>query len=291
MFIPNKNRISGTTLREAVQYIRLKLSKKKKKELDFSNLPCVFVLSTGRVGTQTLAALCGLAKNYFVYHEPKPALFGLSKLAYEKFDMGNLDVFLESFVTCRKELFKNTSLIFKSYMETGNHVTFLAPAIFKALPQARFIHLVRDPRDVVRSGMRRKWYDGHPFDSTRIVPCEGSQADSAWSSYTTFQKNLWLWDESNRWILDFLSKIPEKHQLLIHSEDIFNGHKETLENLFKFMDSPMPSARQVSKVLGKKMNVQRIGRFPNPSDWTDDMQQEMLNMVGETAKRLGYTLA
>jgi len=291
MFVPNTKRFLDTTPRHVLRYIHRKLAKKTKPKVsDFSNLSCIFVLSTGRAGTQTLAALCGLAKNYFVYHEPEPRLFGLSKLSYEKYNLENDVIFQESFITCRRELFKYALLMEKNYMETGNHVTFLAPIILKTLAQVRFIHLVRDPRDVVRSGMRRKWYDGGIFDRTRIVPREGTKADSEWSCYTPFQKNLWLWDESNRWILNFLSKIPEQQQLLVQSEDVFNGHKDTIESIFKFMDSPLPSERQISNVLGKKMNVQKVGRFPNPSDWTEEMQQQLVNLAGETAKRLGYTL-
>lgn len=51
---------------------------------------CMFVLSTGRVGTATLAALLGMAKNVFTYHEPRPLLYGLSKFSYEYSD--NADV-------------------------------------------------------------------------------------------------------------------------------------------------------------------------------------------------------
>ena len=44
--------------------------------------PCVFFLSTGRVGTQTFASLLRLADNVFAYHEPRPNLYGLSRTSY-----------------------------------------------------------------------------------------------------------------------------------------------------------------------------------------------------------------
>lgn len=253
--------------------------------------PCVFVLSTGRAGTRTLAALLRLAGNVIVYHEPKPPIFGLSSLSYQYKDNDLANVILrESFLTLRKNQLLHSLRCNRGYVETGPDSTFLAPVILEALHNVKFIHLVRDPRDVVKSGMRRGWYEGHPYDNTRITPRKGTAYQQEWDNLTSFQKNLWLWNETNSWILDFCNRLQADHRILIHSEDIFGAHAGTIEEIFSFIGSEPPAERKILHILGKKINAQKTNHFPDASDWTEDMINDLKTFCGQTAKILGYEL-
>jgi hypothetical protein len=258
-----------------------------------SAYPCVFTLSTGRVGTQTVAALYALASNAFAYHEPSPKLYGLSKLSYHY--AGSLDtrisvLFQEAFAVARNKQLNDSLSCCKGYIETSPQCTFLAPTIAELVANVRFIHLVRDPRDVVTSGMRRQWYAGHPADETRIVPREDLTMGAPWQSLSPFQKNLWLWTETNEWILNFLSSLPESRWLLVHSEDVFNADKVTLEKLFDFVGSSLPAMSRINRVLSKKYNAQKTGTFMKPTTWADDMYAELERIAGATARAFGYDL-
>src|SRR5690606_10227720 len=114
------------------------------------------------------------------------------------------EVLKEAFFASRKDLLGKSILSQKGYIETSPQNTFLAPVLLKLFGNIRFIYLYRDPRDVVISGMKRRWYDGHPSDSTRIVPKDGTDYAQLWSKLTPFTKNLWLWNETNQWIINFL---------------------------------------------------------------------------------------
>jgi hypothetical protein len=279
------------TPRQVLHYLRRRLTKRERLQAFDDKHSCVFVLSTGRVGTKTLAALFGLAENVLAYHEPKPTLYGLSRLSYDYCtSIPVRKVLQEAFLATRRQLMNYSLDCGKGYVETSPQVTFLAPVIIEAVPQVRFIHLVRDPRHVVRSGMRRKWYAGHPADKTRIVPPPGSEAERRWQSYNAFQKNLWLWDETNRWILEFSSSLPTGRILLVHSENVFDGREETLGQLFTFVGASMPAERGIRSVLAKKLNVQNTGTFPEPSDWSAEMRNDLAEIAGETARTLGYEL-
>ncbi len=253
--------------------------------------PCVFVLSTGRVGTKTLSALLGAAANVFVYHEPRPRLFMLSKLAYRyaRQDAAS-DVLREAFSVARKELLDYSLSCGKGYVETSPQVTFLAPHILKTVPEAKFIHLVRNPAAVVRSGMRRHWYAGHSYDVSRITPLPGTELYSRWGDLSPFQKNLWLWDETNRWILDFAAQVPERQKLLVQAERIFSADERVIDELFAFIAADVPAERKVKSILGKRLNVQRMGTFPAPNEWSPEMRGELVRVTGETAARLGYEI-
>lgn len=277
--------------RQLVRHFRKKYSKGERLGEFDVNHPCVFVLSTGRVGTQTLSSIFKLATNIFAYHEPKPLLYGLSKLSYE-FSNNTLvrKVLREAFLIARKEIMEYSLFYGRGYVETSPQTTFLAPIILEAIPNARFIHVVRDPRDVVRSGMRRKWYDGHVADKTRIVPNHDSEEGIQWRSFTIFQKNLWLWTETNKWIHKFSTGLPNDRILLICAEDLFTVHEEIIEKLFAFIDSPIPSKRQIKRVLSKSLNSQKDGIFPEVSDWSGEMRKDLISIAGSTAEVYGYKL-
>jgi hypothetical protein len=286
----NYDKLVNCSPRELFYRLRRKLSEREKlSDFDDKHV-CLFVLSTGRVGTETLAALLGISVNVFAYHEPKPLLYGLSKLSYECSDNEEVGkVLQESFVVARQELIKRSLECNRGYIESSPQVTFLAPFIQKVIKNVRFIHLVRDPRDVVRSGMRRNWYEGHISDKTRIIPHPDSSAGREWDSYNAFKKNLWLWNETNSWILKFTSGMPAERILLLRSEDIFGAREDVLRKLFIFAGSSIPSGRKIMQVLGKKLNQQTAGTFPDSDGWSDEMRNDLLEITGQTAQSLGYS--
>ena len=293
MLTPYLNLLLDSSPRQI--YYRLRRGFKHKEQTNIKAFddkhPCVFVLSTGRAGTQTLSALLGLANNIFAYHEPKPILYGLSKLSYQYFDDITARVILrEAFLTARKDRLIYSQNCERGYVETSPGATFLGPAILDAVKGVRFIHIVRDPREVVRSGMRRKWYEGHTADCTRIIPRAGTEEQKAWNNFNSFQKNLWLWTETNRQIWEFTKNLPKERILLVRSEDIFSAYGDTIGKIFSFIGSTMPSESKIVHILGKKLNSQKTGSFPTPSDWTDDMIINLRTISGQTASLLGYSI-
>lgn len=285
--------ISDTPPREWQYLLRARLPRTQKKDaISFcKQSPCLFVLSTGRVGTQTLAALLQLTSGFVVYHEPYPRLYGLSQLAYRYSEEELVrQTLLEAFLSARESLFNKAQVWGRGYAETAPHITFLAPVIAEAFPSVRFIHLVRDPRMVIRSGLRRGWYEGHPFDRTRIQPRPGDPHADFWPHYSAFEKNTWLWAETNQWILSFLSTFPQEQQLRLYSEDMFSANERTLASLYEFAESPVPSKRKIKRVLGKKLNAQRTGSFPEPGEWNEEMESRVRALAGDVARQLGYEL-
>jgi hypothetical protein len=249
--------------------------------------PCVFVLSTGRVGTMTLARLLSLASNMYVLHEPNPSLYSLSKANYEH-DFGNSGFAESIFWTVREQLIKSALNVGCGYVETSPQCTFLASAIFRALPSVKFIHLVRHPTDIVISGMKRNWFGGHPADKTRISPRKGSKYYEIWNGLSQFEKNAWLWTETNQWILDFLKSIPSDQYMTVHSEGLYEYDQNLIEDLFSFFGTDAPNERRVRKVLSKKHNKQTYGDFPPFLAWSPDMINQLKEISGDLPKNLGY---
>ena len=289
--IPNV--ILNTPPRVLLHLARLKIWPQNRLETFTDEHPCVFFLATGRVGTATLAQICGLAKNVFAYHEPHPELFGLSKASYAHSERRPGDEFVESalregFLTARRELMDYSLYCRRGYVETGPQATFLAPKILRSVPNVKFIHLARDPKKFSRSGMRRKWYQGHQYDRWRITPDANNAFGKRWEGFSPLEKNLWLWAETNRWALDFSQNLPPGKSLLVRSEDVFAADPDTMTRLFKFIGSNPPSERKIKRILGRQLNEQTEGTFKEPENWLAELDKDLVRFVKKTAATLGY---
>jgi hypothetical protein len=248
----------------------------------------VFVLSTGRTGTALLSELLQLAGGVDVYHAPRPELVRVSRRAYEQIG-SDLDLFVEVLKTSREELVLQSVRHGRVYVETNNRVTFLAPAAAVAFPEARFIHLTRDPTSFVRSGMRRNWYSGtHHHDVGRIVPVGADPAAAAWEGWSRPAKIAWLWNETNRFIVDFFATIPAERHLFARAEDLFTD-VDTARSLVEFCGARPPDDAVIAARIQAPVNVQRTGEFPSSDAWTDS-ERATIREITTLAGRFGYTI-
>ena len=244
----------------------------------------VWCLSTGRVGTKTLAVLANLSEQVEARHEPEPQLYGLSKQAYEHDGEEAREILGEALKACRPPVQAGGAEV---YFESSPQATFLAAALRDLFSGSRFVHLVRHPGAILRSGMRRGWYAGHRNDGWRLVPQDG-EAAASWNEWSLLKKNAWLWGETNRWIEDFMETLPAGAGLRIRSEDLFEGQPEAVASFFDHLGAAQPSSAEVEKVLGKKLNRQQSGDFPEFADWTDEQRLAVESQVGLLMKEYRY---
>lgn len=253
--------------------------------------PCVFVLSTGRVGTETVSALLGLSREYVVFHEPEPKLYKLGKQCYELQNPEVQQVLIqEAFLLARSQLLERALQLGCGYIETSPQVTFLARIIRDLMPYSKFIHLFRDPREVVRSGMRRNWFNNSENDVSRIAPIGHSSCQINWDSATELEKNIWLWAETNNWIMDFEKEVSTDRFVRINSNDLFNANENTIKSLFSFVNREPPPFSQIDKIMSQKLNRQKRGDFPSPQEWSAEMNNSLQSLAGSTIKSLGLKL-
>jgi len=203
------------------------------------NLRAVFALSTGRCGTMTLAKLLNAHPAIVGLHEPLPRLIELSGEAYAapfaEWACFAIDV-------ARRDYIQESNRQNKIYAETANRLTFFAYAIERVFPGTRFIHLVRNPCDVIESGVRRGWYQGHPWDVGRIAPRKPPWS-IRWASLSPSQRVAWNWVETNRFIIDFLSTIPPERKMFLQLEKLADQQ----EDLWSFLKvSPIVAPVEVT---------------------------------------------
>lgn len=285
-------RLMDRSVREVLYLLRRKISTREALPAFDERHPLIFVLSTGRVGSQTLARLLALAPNLISLHEPRPYLFGLSKASFESGGTeGSQQILRAAWWAAREQLLDLSLRCGRGYVETSPQGTFLCRVIQRAAPSAKFIHLIRNPMEVIRSGMRRRWYAGHPHDTTRPEPRPGCDERILWEQWSPLEKNIWLWGATNEWIFNFCAELPENASLLLRAEDLFAGQEDTMRQLFEFVKSAMPSERLTQRILAAKLNAQRGGESFAQDDWSQGAKDFLETKAGSTMKKAGYFLA
>jgi len=248
---------------------------------------CLVVLSTGRVGTDTLAHLLDLSPGVRAYHEPRPLLVAERLDAYHHIDE-DPDRFARIFIEARSRRLASAWLAGKLYAETSARLTFFAPVIAEMLPQARFLFLHRHPGDVVRSGMRRGWYDHHPNDAFRLYPGDDDPVRSEWDAWDPFTKICWYWHAYNDFSLRFVRHIDPLRVMSLRSEQLFDASSGAASQIFDFIGEPAPPQEQIETQLASRHNAQSMRDFPRFDAWSDQQKQTLYRIAGRTMCDLGY---
>lgn len=212
----------------------------------------VFVLSTGRCGTMLLTKILSSFSELEVYHEPYPEFVWHNKYAYENYSENTHSVSM-MFDVARYEMIRTAFLNNKTYIETNNRITFFAHQIADLYPNAKFIHLIREPVSFVKSGFSRNWYRGKTiYDEGRITD---QARNEKWNNYETIEKIAWLWGATNDFILDFKSQTGAP-VFEISSTQLFNS-TEKVQQLLSFLNLDSINAKTLEKLLKKPINSSR----------------------------------
>jgi len=243
-----------------------------------------FVLSAGRCGTMTLAHLLDTAANASVWHHPQPDPIKESLLAYWN-SIDNRSAFWK----VRQPVIHKTWAEGLIHGETDILMTPFCDMIAKEIPNSKFIVLVRNPWDFIRSGMRRNYYYGHPWDFGRLRPRDGSSEKDDWNRRDQFEKICWLWRETHERIVKIINEISPDRVATVRFEDLVDGPGKT-EELFRFLNLAGFDASRINVVLGQRFNAQQTGEFPKVGDWPENLIVKMREECGVLAERFGYSL-
>jgi hypothetical protein len=258
-------------------------------EAGWRGVRCTFTLSTGRVGTMTLAHLVSSTSGVVAVHEPAPHLLRLSKLAFEErssVDAGPSERWRLVVEAARADAIWQAHRKGHAYFESGNRMTFFAPELASLFPDAKFVHLFRDPMTFVESTHARGWYAGHPWDWARIAPGPADAFLDRWERMDALEKIAWNWVGVNAYALDVCDSISSHRSMLLPSEALFSGRKDVVEQLFSFLELRPPGIRTVRRVLSGRLNASSTsgggGAVLSQRD-----QDRIWEIVGPAADRLG----
>jgi len=288
----NKN-LSGITFRDVKAYFQNQRYKIKKNVSDFSSLPekmfqemePVFVVSTGRSGSELLVRLMKKANMGSIFHEPHPRMFLGSKLAY-KLGPGQIDAKIMAFLNARYFLLKNAYLQEQRFIETNNRTTFFMDAIAEIFPKAKFIHMIRHPGAFVRSGLRRNYYTGNENDDGRLTPNQQNPVSFEWENITRLEKIAWLWNETNVFIEEKKDSLDLDRVLTVHANDLFTDPKK-FQAICNFLNHPELDRDQIESLITNPVNKQKQGKVRKWDTWPAG-EIELLKKWTPIGKRYGF---
>lgn len=282
VFIPGFNHSARLALR--IRYARDKhrvnrLCRGREQEIDdwFDHLELFFGFSSIRGGTVFLTNMLKLqTPNAHIEHEanvvdylnlPQARLSEEASLEYVK-------------IFRRNEIFSRAPRNIDIYGEINPFIRRHCTAIQRVFPQARLFHMVRDPRDVVRSIMSREIFSRKDPMAALTSPRPSDPYFKQWSSMSRFEKICWEWQCDNRFIRE---SVPQ----VIRFEDMMKDYDKFKMDLLDYLKIDLPSDVWASFVNRPK-NVSRNYGFEHWSKWDARTMDTFMCICGEEMAEYGY---
>ncbi len=231
-----------------------------------------FILSTGRAGSTSIAAILNQHPDITCLHEPNRLLIRLST----EYAHG-----LKTREEVKQELawYYTKTSIFPGvvYGESDHKLFNLAELLAEILPRARFIWLIRNAQDFVASVYGRKWFD-ETYLSTRFPTVnlveqqliryriDGHQcgvfSEEAWQKMDQFEKVCWYWHYYNTTIEMQLQALPAERWHFVRLEEL----GDDISSLLQFLNvAPFPLKK-------KQKNKAHYERF-RPEAWQPEQRK------------------
>lgn len=273
-----------------------------------------FGVGAGRCGTMSLTNLLNSEEEVSCLHEGKfrsreqsgekllPFLTLQNGRAYARPDKA-LDLFAKTRGTMQAIGDAGGAALFGDV--AYNYAPFI-PAIMSLYPSAKVFVVVRDGRDFVQSATTITGEDETPvgwppndksLDALeqfialgRWRPRKGEPWAAEWeSNFDHFEKNAWLWAETNRIMLDSFVTVPENQRMLIRFEDFFTTLEDSYGLLRRFLGIHTDLNQEIRTLItAKPINHRRHPAVGKPDTWSLTMHDQFDAIAGDVMRRLGY---
>lgn len=224
----------------------------------------LFVLGTGRCGTQTLARMLSRIEGCVVEHERNPPL--LSEVTDRIRGAMTEDQMIALLRDTRSvERLGGTRVS----GESNQRLSFIIPDLIRAFPDARMLWMIRDGRANVASVHHRRWYDPReatvreahhaPSAANRISGVDVRDiAPDEWARMDAFERCCWYWSYTNR---EIERRLAEAGAPFVRISLEHLG--ERVDELLAFLGLPADTSTEL-----RAWNAARHGPPLSPLDWS-----------------------
>ncbi len=224
-----------------------------------------FVLSSGRSGSYTISQTLNSYENCKCYHQRDPQFRVEASEYYYGKCLG--DKIEEVLRVTRSQYAEKV----EAYGEVNLQFGLIVPVIERVFPDAKYIWLLRDGRDVVASMYYRRWYDL----TDKKVPDEwknarlqgdltGDFSTSEWRNMSRFAKCCWLWKKYNHIIESHLQQFDKKRWMRVRLDRL----KALLSDIEIFL----------GLVSDKKVLVEKLNTAYQPVSYWEEWDDEKKNI-------------
>jgi hypothetical protein len=181
--------------------------------------------------------------------------------------------------------------------DSSNKLSWMIPELAALMPEAKFVHLVRDGRKVAGSYFRKLGGECYDDRSTAILqafldgkalapPPEKKYwwpipADPAFARFNQFERIAWHWAEINRVISTSLAALPDARKHVVRLENLYQS-ANAVSDLFRFLN--LSYRDEHFAMFARPHNVNR----PQDERLDADQAKRFDAIAGSAMRELGY---
>lgn len=252
----------------------------------------LFIIGTGRNGSKLTGRIVGTSvpdKNRFgeIHHGLNPIFF---KSVYDK-KISHGDA-VNRFKNSRDGAMKGLTGI---YVEKNHLIVPILNVVLEAYPDAEFLYVARNPKDIIRSLYSRNVYTGEKniYEDGRLVPNRQDAYYNKWTTMGKFEKVCWYVYTMVEMITTFINKIGKDNYRIIHYE-VFTSDPTTLQHVCDWigveydidkiknvLSRQIGSSARSSSELNFKIDIKKIKGTQHWSEWPDKKKKIYRSFFGE----------
>jgi hypothetical protein len=267
--------------------------------VEWKDITFVIVVSTGRTGTKFFEKFFNASTvNCQAYHEPYNSTIKLS-IDYLKKNISEQKA-IQLFLNHRKQLLTKVKKSGKNVLvESESNLVYLLPLIKKYIPNYKIIHVIRDPKDYVRSfasrtvdikGQIHRKYDYDKF--WKLLPGEiADPVQAAWKDMSVVGKGAWQWTHINSYIRKEI--IDDPNSITVKFEDVFNqdNPQKGLKVILEFLDATIKlNNENPFEILTQKKNRTHQFLIEDFSKWNQSQKEAFNKQVSSLAMDYNYSI-
>jgi len=247
---------------------------------EFAGKKFIFIVSSGRTGTKAIAQhLSRCCPQVWAAHEPAPSWrlrMGTSRALCGRASRDELKQMLGKL---RRGLVSRVQQ--GIYVESNPYLSGFIEVIGEVFEGASVVHVVRDPRTYVRSGVNFGAFRGLKKLASEFWP-NWFPKDGHWSEMDAIERLAWFWSLVNSH-LNHGEQIYGVRYLRIQYEQLFS---DGLQRLTDWMGLDRSAA------LREEANKERVnashGQLPAFENWISEDQQKVLRHCEPLMRAYGY---
>lgn len=178
------------------------------------------------------------------------------------------------------------------YIDSNNHLYALVPREPSLYPNLKVIHIVRDPRDYVRSHINWARHRRKSFVANYLTPfwqpnaaLVGEMSWREWRRFSSLERFAWIWDFKNRLIASLEGRVP---YLRVKFEHFFQhpSPEDAVHRMLRFIG--LPALDTPASIFQQRVNPNRGASFPRWQEWTPLQCRQLERICGATMQEYGY---
>lgn len=240
----------------------------------------IFILSTGRTGTQFLARYFDRNPEVCAVHEPKPSR-GLRfwTVAYLE-GVVDRSMMTRTLRRYRTGFFQKINE--PTYIESNNFLAGFVESLIDEFDEPLVVHVIRDPRTYVRSAINNGASTGLKGMANRFVPFAHLKMDRT-SQHPAILRSALYWRLLNSHLHEVGKGYDSYH--MFKYEDLFRDGSEQFRRLVDLIGT---GGNDLFAHEDRKVNESPRNVIPPWREWSEGQQRVVMNTCGDLMDLFGY---